>query len=173
MYLRKNKKKVEEPIIDEVVEQKVHIDEISKQEDIEENENRWENSPYLKGLKGNVDESKTKLFEPTPEQLIPDDKTLNKKGPFYGSGLENDDQPQYPLPEEKHEERPNIIINRKSQILIGDDKGIKSVSDNPLIYGEFEKNDSDKVDNKPKQRTLESLSKKEYRYYLRTGRIPE
>lgn len=141
MYKIRNKKKVEKPIIDEVVEQKVNIDETTAQ-----------------SLADEFDENSEKN-EVTKDSL---------------SGLENDDQPQYPLPEKEIEERPNIIINKKSQILIGDNKDIQSITDKSNINDEFD-NDSDDnlIDDEPVPIDVKSLSKKDYRYYLRTGRIPQ
>ncbi|MDA3779501.1 MAG: hypothetical protein PF487_04645 [Bacteroidales bacterium] len=139
MYRRRNKNKIKEPIIEEVVEQKNHIDELNEQED-------------------------------TIAQSLADEFNENK--PL--AGLENNDQPQYSLQDEITEERPNVIINRKSQILIGDNKGVQPASNNSLIYGEFESDSKkDYSNNKPIPRTLESLTKKEHRHYLRTGRMPQ
>jgi len=132
MSRKRNKKKDNDSFIEEK--------EINKQDD----NNRWENSSYLEGLRNNIDDSKTKLFESEPEQRVPDDI----------------------------EEKPDVIYNEKAQILIGDNKGIYAKSDNPLIYGEFDENndESDEVNEEPVD--IKKLSKKDYRYYLRTGRLP-
>lgn len=95
-----------------------------------------------------------------------------------------------PIIEEENEEM--VVDNKQVIIGLGNTQDIKS--DSPLIYGEFNeehkieiKIDDDvlaetlNVDTpteipvelvKPK-RSLDSLSKDEYRTYLRTGRIPE
>lgn len=95
-----------------------------------------------------------------------------------------------PIIEEENEEM--VVDNKQVIIGLGNTQDIKS--DSPLIYGEFNeepkieiKIDDDvlaetlNVDTpteipvelvKPK-RTIDSLSKDEYRTYLRTGKIPE
>jgi len=90
------------------------------------------------------------------------------------------------IKEEKEVVEQEVHINEineeeNSQILIGDNKGIEPVSDNPVIYGELKTESieedivSEEVEDivSPAPRTLNSLSKAELRFYQRTGIMPK
>ncbi len=120
--MKNNKKNVLNQIIEkEVIEQEVHIQEISEQEEID--------------IQTSIDE--------TPEN----DELL--------AGLEDDDQPQYPLIDENETlpyEAPEGII---PNINIVDE--ISEIN----------------VKEEIKPRTIESLGKAELRMYQRTGIMPK
>lgn len=105
-----------------------------------------------------------KINEEEKQQiLIGDDKGIDPVSDtplIYGdlSGLENDDQPQYPLIEEK----PQIIIGGRE--ILPEEEIVEETTEEEEIVEEEEV---------VKPRDLKSLSKSELRYYQRTGVIPK
>lgn len=134
-----------EPIVErEVVEQEVHIKEISEQEE-------------------NDGQKLADEFDENPQILIGDNKGIESVSDspiIYGSlvGLENDDQPQYPLQNET--EIPNEVPENEKEDNVPEDE-----SENEIL--------EEIVKEEIKPRTIQSLGKAELRMYQRTGIMPK